>query len=271
MRIASSILALLLALGPAAEAAEALDERARAAIERAEALGRTLHGKTRAAEIANDVLIREGILQPGMRGPEKPFQARISMEVPGGWLVRFLSDDDGRVVANYDVQLQRLAPKGATMVVHPTPVEVEKNARRMFRARALAPAIVAEPCASTYVVAVVPHVDLGGSGWTVFALAGEKGDEIAVGGHYRAEVSLEGTELQGSKKLSRGCLTLNKKELGPPGAKVAGVYVVEQIADYPTEIHVYLSLRHELDAYVQTRNGQWLVSDGRIEKVEARR
>jgi hypothetical protein len=262
---------LYFVLADAADAAERLSPAVQAELTRAEEVGRALHGQVLAGEIANEVLLREGILKPGMKAAEKPFEARVSVELADGWQVRFLSRDGERVVANFDVLLQRLAQKGATMVIHPAPVEVDKNARRKFFARGLAPRIVTEPCAGTYIVAVLPHVDLGGSGWTVYALTGEKEDEIALGGHYRAEVSLDGTELQGAKRLSKGCLTLRKRDLGGGAAKLAGFYAVERVADYPTEIHVYLSLKHGLDAYVETRNGKWRVSKGRIAPADAPR
>jgi hypothetical protein len=266
-RLSAFILLSLLTLG-SARAADVNSAEAQASLRQAEMLGRVIYGKAAAAEIGNALLEKEGVWHPGMAAAERPFQRRISLLEGETWLVRYLSRQGGSVVSRYDVRIDKLMRETARLIRHQPPEPVDTTATAMFEARGLAPKFVTDPCAGSYTVVVLPSRVSALAGWTVYALTGEAADEIAVGGDYRAEVSANGRVLKSAERLSKGCLTLKKSQPGAPGAKLGGIAVDELISDTPTEIQVYLSIRHKLDVYVHTRLGKWLVSVGRIRFLE---
>ena len=269
MRRCLAILFLYSLLGMgSAGAADVNGAEVQAALRQAEMLGRVIYGKAEAAAIGNALLEKHGIWRPGMAAAERPFERRISLLEGEDWLVRYLSRHGSHVVSHYDVRIEKLYDHTAKLTTHRTPVPVDTAATAMFEAQALAPEFVTEPCASRYTVVVLPSRVSTLSGWTVYALVGETEDEIAVGGHYRAEVSPNGRILKSSERLSKACLTLRKSQPAAPGGKLGGIAVEELISETPTEIHVYLSIRHKLDVYVESRLGKWLVSIGRIRFIE---
>lgn len=266
-RLAILLLPLLLSAA-AARAADVNSAEVQASLRQAEMLGRVIYGKAAAAEIGNALLEKEGIWHPGMAATERPFERRISLYDGENWLVRYLSRQGGSVISRYDVSIDKLVRQTARLIRHLPPEPVDTAATAMFEARGLAPQFVTEPCAGSYTVVVLPSRISTLAGWTVYALTGEAADEIAVGGHYRAEVSANGRVVKSAERLSKGCLTLKKSQPRAPGGKLGGIAVDELISETPTEIHVYLSIRHKLDVYVRTRLGKWLVSVGHIRFLE---
>lgn len=219
----------------------------------AEKLGREIFLHDKAAWQATDALLES----PGKA--DATVRGWITLEVPGGWLVRFIRQNGVAPCAAVDVTLRA----GSASVVAPEPCQTLEGAQlARYNARATAVQQLDERCTAQYNTVVLPGALMEKSGWLVYLLAATTTPgEVVVGGHYRFLVSGDGREVLEKTRLSKSCLTLPPP---PKEGKPAGAVASHVISPYPIETHVFLSLQHENPLYVLTEKGLWRASEGQI-------
>jgi hypothetical protein len=139
-----------------------------------------------------------------------------------------------------------------------------------FRARNLALDAIEKPCSERYNPVVLEHPTE--DAFLVYALAATTDpDAVPVGGHYRFSISKDGKTLLRSERLSASCLTLDKTpEDMPPGASISALTMSHIVSERPLEVHVFLSLLHEMDFYVIAEKAViWRISEGKMRRVVA--
>lgn len=222
------------------------------AIALAEKVGQAIFLHDKAAWQATDALMEARGADPAVRG-------WISLDIPGGWLVRFIRVSDSSPCAAYDVTLRG---ETASVVALEPCQRLEGTQLASYNAREVAIQQLDERCTAQYNSVVLPGALMGKSGWLVYLLAATTTpDEVVVGGHFRILVSSDGKRVLEKTKLSSTCLTLP-----PPanGEKQVGAVVSHVISPYPIETHAFLSLLHQNPIYILTEKGLWKAWDGQI-------
>jgi hypothetical protein len=94
-------------------------------------------------------------------------------------------------------------------------------------------------------------------------------NEIHVGGHYRFRIAPDQDAVTGFLTFTKSCLTMRTDRM-PDDARLAALVMSHILTPYPTEIHVFVSLQHQIDLYVITmeNNVLWKVSNGKVSIVE---
>lgn len=83
-------------------------------------------------------------------------------------------------------------------------------------------------------------------------------DTIVIGRHFKLS--------KGSiVKSSNSCLAIPKQI--PQGATAVASYATHILTSYPTEFHVFLSLKHSIPLFIGTDIGMWKVEKGKISFV----
>jgi len=87
----------------------------------------------------------------------------------------------------------------------------------------------------------------------------ENPKDIVLGRHYK---------VIGEKVIvsTKTCHILSVPNL-PPGAQTVAATTSHLLSDYPTEFHVYASLRYNKEIYVATASGHWHVNGNKISKL----
>ena len=243
------LLALALALGPLAAAADAsrtFDPQ------RLEALGRAIYDQDRRVAIATDLMLENHDPEAeGIRG----------WVVEGdrdGMLVRFVRETGDGAESVVDARFdETLLP----VVSEPTDRSLTPAQRAQLAARHVALAHIDHPCTDRYNSIVLPDPER--DGLLVYALAasGDSGAMLA-GGHYRFSVSRDGHALRRAEALSAGCAKLAEQ-----GTEHRAV--LKSVARTPLETHVFLNLLRKKPLYVSTSDKRlWKIDNGHMSVVE---
>jgi hypothetical protein len=94
--------------------------------------------------------------------------------------------------------------------------------------------------------------------------------EMVFGIHYRALVSADGSTVKQMLPLSKSALVVPPPSQNiPPGAKAVASFVSQIVTDWPSEVHVFVSLLHSrVPLYVATQRGIWLVIGDKITLID---
>ncbi|MGO4410145.1 MULTISPECIES: hypothetical protein [unclassified Brevundimonas] len=224
------------------------------------AIGTAIFMQDRAAARATDALLAR------FRG--KPPEGLIGwIVVPNGedQLVRFLVGDPAAPRPGYDIRVGKNGRAGA--VVESSDIALpDDQAARYFARNTAAAGIGALRCAALYNTVVLDDPD--GDGWLVWLLASTTdADKVPMGGHYRFHVSADGRTVDKREQLSTGCLDGNRRQVGQ-GGQVLAIVTNVVVAPQPLEIHVFLSLLHQLRIYVVTGEKMWTVEGAGISEFD---
>lgn len=233
-------------------------------------LGRTLYLLDKASAIGTDV-VQERVPDFHSRGV-------------GGWLTVRSADDAGqpkdafavafftrdeplRTLFRVDVPIQG---KPVFQELSPPPV-MDDLGVRLCRARQAA--IDAAPLGRRpFNPVVLPGGAVGRpDSIVVYLLAAEqRPGEMVFGIHYRALVSEDGRTVKQMLPLSKSALVVPPPAQSIPRGAVAVASLVSQIVtDWPSEVHVFVSLLHRRKPiYVATQRGIWLVVGDKITLVD---
>lgn len=220
---------------------------------KAEQLGEELYLQDVVAAKASHMLLQTV-------GPIKPGELSGWIVIKDGakTMTRFIRQTGEDINVIYDV---RIDVKGDAEVIKDNLRPLSKTEIAMFRARQNAMRAAPKDCARAYNTAVMEDID--SSGWLVYILAAAKENVIVVGGHSLVKVSADGNNILTVTPLYKSCLTV-PIPADSNNAKQEALYVSYQVADVPSEIHVYLNRLYGYPVYVDTARGNWLVKDGRI-------
>ena len=98
-------------------------------------------------------------------------------------------------------------------------------------------------------------------GWTVYLLAASDiAGKVMIGGHHRFEISSDGQTVKSQHALSQSCLTFE----GPVRANTVARVVTHNVSPTPEATHVFINLLHGLPLGVATRDGIWIINEGKI-------
>jgi len=233
-------------------------------------LGRTLYLLDKASAIGTDVL----------QANVPDFHGRGV----GGWLTVRAADDAGQPTDAFAVvfftrqeplrHLFRvdvpLKGKPAFRELSP-PTLMDDTGVRMVRARQAA--IDAVPRGRRpYNPVVLPGGAVGRpDAIAVYLLSAEQiPGEMVFGIHYRALVSADGSTVKQMLPLSKSALVVPPPAQSiPPGAKAVASFVTQIVTDWPSEVHVFVSLlHHRVPLYVATQRGIWLVIGDKITLID---
>lgn len=250
------------------------EEEFRDEIDLAERLGATLFAKVKLAEEATAAA--ELVVDRRTFGLA---QGPIVVEKDGQWLVRFVGSAGARVISHYDVLFSLEGVPKVRLLDSPRNVTAREAS--LFVAKQAATRAMPFRCPADYVRIGLPSLE--GRGWTIYLLPEPKDENlIQLGGHIRAEVSHDGEEVKTIGALASGCKAMAAD--GPGEAQglgraegldsadgvgsaegLGGFWAMHTRSPTPHEIHVYLSLRHDLAMKVGTWTGAWSVDQGEVE------
>ncbi len=229
-----------------------------AACRRAEALGRAIYDQDVASAKATDALTAKVDLK-GVKGLKGWITIRNAADT---WLVRFIGEREGALLALYDVNLG--TDGTCTVVPRDPPSPLGERDAAMFRARQAALAAMSDPCEGPYNTVVLPQEAGDGDGWLVYLLATSDKNEIVLGGHFRAYVTADGTHVRRIERLTNDCNRGDLTEARATGSEPEAVMTTHHASPTPNEAHVFINLLHKMPIVVGTELGMWSVSDGHI-------
>ncbi len=235
------------------------------AIRESEKIGKAIYENDYFSAAATDILFEKEILPH-----EKNIRGWLTLETPTQWVIKFYGMDGNDYVSLHEVTYSKKNPKYPQLWSHARPPALSSSEQAMCKARTLAIRQKFMQCEDHYNSIVFPGSLFGLSGWVIYLLAAtQRQGEVVIGGHHRMDISSDGTTLIAKHQLSEACLTIPsiKKSHLDKDANVEGLVVTQLLTDYPTEIHVFLSLLHHYPLYVATKNYRWNVHDGKIDLI----
>lgn len=181
-----------------------------------------------------------------------------------GWRTCFLTWDEAE--AGYRTLYEVIFPaEGRSRITEGNRQLADPTTQAMFRAAQDVITQIERPCSPNYLPVILPHPEE--KGWLAYALAlPEDEASIQVGGHLLAHYDETGTTLIDKRAFTETCLVL-PREMAESTAQDHGqffIYLSHLLDDTPTEIHVFLSLLHEIPILVDTPTSEqlWLVNEG---------
>lgn len=241
---------------PGAPAAGARYEKE---IREAESLGRRIYEQDQLAWKATDVLLAAVDLRD-----EPDLVGWINVERDGVWVVRFVGKYGESLRAKYEIPFPR-SPAGVAgaLVRLDPPKALPDREVGMFKARQAAIEAMPRRCTENSNTVVLPDGER--SGWIVYLLSATSAPgKVVIGGHFRAQVAADGSEVKEMRPLSASCL-----EMDAPPRDAVGLAVTQILSPIPFETHVFLSLLHGVPLLVGTTDDIWLVKEGRITHVSS--
>lgn len=216
----------------------------RPSVNRAQRLGRLLFEHDSVGSRATDAVYRKvHTLDSRVRG-------WLTLRTGDNWIVPFLTDDDGAIGVLYRVQFRDSMDSSPEVQVLDSPQPVDDTAIRMFSARETAKSQAVQFCSKTYNAVVLPATEFGRDGWLVYLLAATTEPAVMVsGGHHRFVISPDGKTVIEHFQFTKACLTMPVPR-ARAGERVAGAMVTHLTSQTPTEVHVFLSLLHQIPLYV---------------------
>ncbi len=267
MRRLFMILSLLPILGPPGHAQRPLplpDSLAKA-IRLSEKIGKAIYENDLFSAAATDVLFEKEILPQ-----DRNVRGWLTVETPTQWIIKFYGIDENEFVSLHEVTYSKQNPKYPRLWSHAKPPLLPSAEQAMCRARTLAAQQKFMKCEDHYNTIILTGSLFGMSGCVVYLLAAtQRQGEVVVAGHHRMDISSDGKTLLAKHQLSEACLTIPsiKKSHLDKNADSEGIFVTQILTDYPTEIHVFLSLLHHYPFFVKTNNYSWRVKEGKIEQT----
>ena len=186
--------------------------------------------------------------------------------VPGEqWRVRFYKDEaNGTISPVADVLFDNalnttMVPQGAT-----SPFSATEEA--MIQAEKLVNMTQPMPCEGEYTTVVMP-APAGQSGFYVYVIRKSLDfKRLPEGQHLLVEVSEDGSSIVKTREFSSRC---NMPSIGiGSGAEARPQFRLSHSMDHqPTELHIYLSLRYNLELFIATMpsNLYWTINNGVVE------
>ncbi len=233
-----------------------LEEEYAVEVDLAERLGSLLYTKVRLVEEATAaaaLVVDRRTLGSAHRS--------VVVSQDGQWTVRFVGSAGDRLVSYYDVTFSAAGIPRVRLLDSPQTLAAEEGS--LYRAKQAATLEMPFRCPTSYKTIALPSLE--DHGWTVYLLPqGDDKDLISIGGHLRAEVSRDGTEVESIGALTAGCQSAPADAVAS-GDLVDGFWIMHTRSPVPHEVHVYLSLIHDLPLFIGTWNGVWLVEDGVVE------
>lgn len=107
------------------------------------------------------------------------------------------------------------------------------------------------------------RVDDGGATYLYFIGETASGSDLVWGRHYRVEVDPEGLSVLSVIPSTKSCFVM-PPETAPEGSQAVGSYITHLLSEYPSEFHVFMSLKTGESVAVGTKTATWMVDDGKI-------
>jgi hypothetical protein len=217
-------------------------------------LGRELYWQDKASAIGTDMLLEKlGTLEgKGLLGYLTIREGDDAGKPLPSWLVLFFTGGEPPKIS-YRIRIPMEQGKKPELVELPVAWEHDPTILTMFRARQTAIRAL-QPFDQPINPVILPASAVGQTGILVELLAGtNKPDIVVFGKHYRVLVSEDGRQVRQIMPLSKGILELNKDK------NTVALFVTHIVTDYPMETHVFASMLHNIDIYVVTQRGTWLV------------
>ncbi len=206
----------------------------------------------------------EAAIAAGLDSSDPRARGWIVVKRPDRLLVRFVSELDGKFASTCDVSFLPQQPPLATMLETPAPLSGDDYAQYVALRRAITYARESDLklCSGSINTVVVPASDpQGRRAWMVYLLSAVgSDDQILFGGHHRVTIGDDGTVIQSFSFLDN-CLSATPASDGR-------VLVAHGSSPAPTEVHSFLSLRHEVPIYVTTDTGVWVADAGKLHLVQ---
>jgi hypothetical protein len=231
-------------------------------VRQAEHLGQVLFEHDSVGARATDAVIRK------VHNIDARVRGWIETKQGEGWLVSFLTTDNGTTNLLYRVTFSSFLDPDPKVEVREQPEPVDETTARMFAARETAKNQNIQFCSKNYNTVVLPAIELGREGWVVYLLAATTEPGVIVsGGHHRFIISPDGTTVVDHFQFTKACLTIPAPNETKDGGKVTGTMVTHLTSETPTEVHVFLSLLHHLPFYVGVAvpRALWEVNGSHIE------
>jgi len=232
-------------------------------IQEAERLGRRIYEHDRAALVATDFLFEnlDGKIAKGVVGW---IEEEISEE---SIRVFFYNIDNNVFRPAYSVDVKRGKLIESSYVEYPKSAEFTPTQLLIAKARDLGARQKFAACSQNYNTVVFPNEN---GGYYVYVLAATfLPGVVVIGGHYRFEIDAAAEQVVETRKFTNSCIALNKNAT-PEGAQPVALMVSHVLTPYPTEIHAFVSLQHDMPIYVMTVDNKtiWSVEKGKFRSVK---
>lgn len=225
-------------------------------IAEAERLGRIIHDYDIAAWVATDLLVeRVGDLRGKVTG-------WIVEDEGKGERVLFYRGSNGLFMPAYSMTVENGKASDVSFKAYAENDALTPTQTAMIKARERGLATGVSGCSKSYNTVVIPDEAIG---YLVYVLAATTDPTtVQIGGHLRHDVDASGENVVGFRKFTNSCLALPKPSAGG-GQQVVAMMVSQILTPYPTEIHIWANLLHDIDLFVITgEKTMWRVSNGRI-------
>jgi hypothetical protein len=222
-----------------------------------ESIGELIYLKDKAAEIATDILIYNGLL----KNKDTTLRGWITVkDDDGAWKVIFISEMEGGFKGHYSVKIRDHKVVKRSFKNHNAALDLTSKQLSMFKARQLAISQNFRRCSINYNTVVIPHEDeeTGEKYFYVYLLTASDAGDIPVIGHHRVKVSQNGDTVLEFTSLSNTCMSL------PPGGTIRATF--HMLGPTPIETHVFFSLQqgYSLEVITVQNRLEWQVDGNQI-------
>ncbi|MFA5256700.1 MAG: hypothetical protein WC360_00995 [Opitutales bacterium] len=225
-------------------------------VREAEATGWNLYRYEALADAASFVLAEN--TQPAERSA-----ITGSIVIPGEqWRVRFFSKDGADNYAPVaDVLFD--VDNGTTVVPAGAVAPFSAPELAMIKAQELVEGTQPLPCEDSEFKTIVLPAPSGSGFWVYRVRESMQDGRFPEGQHVRYEVSEDGSAITGQRELARRC---NMPSINVQAAAVPDFNLSHTMDSQPTELHVYLTLRYNVNLYIATlpSNLYWHVLKGTV-------
>ena len=221
----------------------------------AERRGSEIFLQDRAASLATDEATVEFLVRSGIQGyvvtnRELVYDVHFIGRCEGSNCVHF------RVAVDFEAQSSEL-------VVPEDAAPVSGIIGQLWKARNTALSKPFTMCTPSYNLVVLPEDNAAAANWVVYLLAATtNANQAVMTGHHRVTVSNDGAEILREEELFNACLVQEVQ------GDTAGLMITEVVSDYPTELHVFMSMNYNLPIYVSAGERVYSVARNTIALVE---
>lgn len=255
-----ALIAVFAAMLTPASAKTDIETEFAAQIAESEMLGRIIYDYDMAAWVATDQLVDQvGDLRGKITG-------WIVEDSERGERVLFYRGSNGLFAPAYSIEVRQGKAAASTFKSYSESEALTPAQAAMIKARELGLMTGTSGCAKSYNTVVIRD---DAAGFLVYILAATTDlDTVQFGGHLRHDIDSAGENVVGFRKFTNTCIAL--KKLPPSGNELVALMISQVLTPYPTEIHVWASLLHDIDIFVVTGERQmWKVSGGKIEDASS--
>lgn len=231
-------------------------------IAEAERLGRLIYDYDIAAWVATDLLVDHiGDLKGKVKG-------WIVEDDGKGERVLFYRGSNGLFSPAYSIAVEEGEASAASYKAYAEHDALTPTQTAMIKARERGLAEGVSGCSKRYNTVVIPDETIG---YLVYVLAATTDPAtVQIGGHLRYDVDARGENVVGFRKFTNTCIAIPGATPGGDQQAVA-LMVSHILTPYPTEIHVWANLLHEIDLFVVTgEKTMWRISNGKIKDESSR-